>query len=70
MTWIFVTIPLMIVAVAIATVPVLYHSVREHRLLDGDAVPTRRPVPRSSEYWTRPARARVEATGPEESVAA
>ncbi|HUY66622.1 MAG TPA: hypothetical protein VMV06_07375 [Acidimicrobiales bacterium] len=70
MTWFFITIPLMIVAVAIATIPVLYHSVREHRLLQEGTLPTCRAVPRSAEYWTRPARARTVATGREHSTAA
>ena len=70
MIWFFVTIPIMIVAAAIATVPILYHSVREHRLLNGESVPARRPVPRSPEYRTRPARARVAEAGPERSAAA
>jgi hypothetical protein len=33
MTWFFIMMPLMVLAVAIATVPVLYHSVREHNLI-------------------------------------
>ncbi len=35
MTLVFVMVPLMVAAVAIATVPILYHSVREHRLIHG-----------------------------------
>jgi len=70
MIWFFVTIPIMIVAVAIATVPILYHSVREHRLLNGETVPVSGPVPRSSEYRTRPARAQVVEAGQERSAAA
>jgi hypothetical protein len=31
MTMFLVTLPLMIIAVAIAVVPVLYHSIRQHR---------------------------------------
>ena len=69
MIWFFVTIPIMIVAVAIATVPILYHSVREHRLLNGETVPVSGPV-RSSEYRTRPARAQVVEAGQERSAAA
>ena len=70
MTWFFVTIPLMIVAVAIATVPVLYHSVREHRLLRGGTVRRVGTVPGSAAYRTRPARARTEAAGRDHSAAA
>jgi hypothetical protein len=33
MTMFLITLPLMIAAVAIAVVPVLYHSIREHRLI-------------------------------------
>ena len=33
MTMFLITVPLMIAAVAIAVVPVLYHSIREHRLI-------------------------------------
>ena len=33
MTLFFIMVPLMITAVLIATIPVLYHSVREHRLI-------------------------------------
>jgi hypothetical protein len=33
MTLFIIMVPLMIAAVAIATVPVLWHSVREHRLI-------------------------------------
>jgi hypothetical protein len=44
-------VPLMLVAVAIATVPVLYHSVREHNLIHHGR-PTR-PGPSTSRYPTR-----------------
>ena len=70
MIWFFVTIPIMIVAVAIATVPILYQSVREHRVLNGETVPVRRPVPRSPEYRTRPARTQVVEAARERSAAA
>jgi len=33
MTLFIIMVPLMVAAVIIATVPVLYHSVREHRLI-------------------------------------
>jgi hypothetical protein len=33
MTMFLITLPLMIIASAIAVVPVLYHSIREHRLI-------------------------------------
>ena len=33
MTMFFITLPLMVAAVAIAVVPVLYQSIREHRLI-------------------------------------
>jgi hypothetical protein len=33
MTLFIIMVPLMVAAVVIATVPVLYHSVREHRLI-------------------------------------
>jgi hypothetical protein len=40
MTMFFITLPLMVAAVAIAVVPVLYHSIREHRLIQaGSADP-------------------------------
>ena len=51
MTWLFIMVPLMVVAVAIATVPVLYHSVREHNLINyGSAT---KPKPIRPEYTTR-----------------
>jgi hypothetical protein len=51
MTWFFIMVPLMLVAVAIATVPVLYHSVREHNLINhGSAT---KPKPIRPEYTTR-----------------
>jgi len=33
MLWIWLTVPFAIIAIAIATVPVLYHSLKEDRLL-------------------------------------
>jgi hypothetical protein len=71
MTWFFVTLPLMIVAVGIAVVPVVYHSLREHRALQEGALP--HPTTgdaRSSEYWTRPGPARVVAVRDEQQLAA
>jgi hypothetical protein len=53
MTWILITLPLMVVAVAIATVPVLYWSVREHRHLHGQPAIGHRATPAPSAYWTR-----------------
>jgi hypothetical protein len=45
MTMFLITLPLMIAAVAIAVVPVLYHSIREHRLIyTGSATRTGRSV--------------------------
>lgn len=51
MTWFFIMVPLMLLAVAIATVPVLYHSVREHNLIH-HGTPTRPKPPRPG-YSTR-----------------
>jgi hypothetical protein len=51
MTWFFIMVPLMLVAAAIATVPVLYHSVREHNLINHGAAT--RPRPTTSAYSTR-----------------
>ncbi len=51
MTWFFIMVPLMLVAVAIATVPVLYHSVREHNLINHGAAA--KPKPIRSDYTTR-----------------
>jgi len=45
MTLFLIMVPLMVAAVAIATVPILYHSVREHRLIhSGSAEKPRVPV--------------------------
>ncbi len=45
MTLFLIMVPLMVAAVAIATVPVLYHSVREHRLIhSGSAEKPRAPM--------------------------
>ncbi len=52
MTLIFIMVPLMIAAIAIATVPVLYHSVREHRLIHTGSAARVRPVA-TSEYSVR-----------------
>ncbi|HEX3840228.1 MAG TPA: hypothetical protein VHU85_05500 [Acidimicrobiales bacterium] len=54
MTWIYLTIPLMLLAIGIATVPVLYFSIREHRRLHGPAAPRPTSKPMRSDYWTRP----------------
>jgi hypothetical protein len=43
MTLFIIMVPLMVAAVAVATVPVLFHSVREHRLIHAD--PAERPTP-------------------------
>lgn len=54
MTWLYLTIPLMLLAIGIATVPVLYYTIREHRLIHGhpDAAHSNaKPV--RSDYWTR-----------------
>jgi hypothetical protein len=54
MTWFYVTLPLMLLAIGIATLPVLYYSIREHRLIHGQS-PTARSnaKPTRSDYWTR-----------------
>ena len=44
MTLFIIMVPLMIVATAIATVPVLYHSVREHRLIHTGSATRPKPV--------------------------
>jgi hypothetical protein len=44
MTLFIIMVPLMIAAVAIATVPVLWHSVREHRLIHTGSADRPRPV--------------------------
>ena len=65
MTWIYVTLPLMVVAMAIATLPLIHLVVREertHRSTARDAVPERA---RPQAYWTRPGPVRTErSTGP------
>ena len=43
MTLFIIMVPLMVVAVAIATVPVLYHSIREHRLIHTGSASRFRP---------------------------
>jgi hypothetical protein len=53
MTWIYLTIPLMLVAIGIATVPVLYCSIREHQRIHGQAVARSNTKPVRSDYWTR-----------------
>jgi hypothetical protein len=63
MTWFIITVPLMVLATAIAVVPVLYHSVREHNLLVHGS-PTR-PKPASQVYTIRTA----EMTGPDHMAA-
>jgi hypothetical protein len=55
MTMFLITLPLMIAAVAIAVVPVLYHSIREHRLIHTGS-PTRTSPKVDSGYSVRPAR--------------
>jgi hypothetical protein len=45
MTLFIIMVPLMVAAIAIATVPILYHSVREDRLLhSGSAKKPKLPV--------------------------
>jgi hypothetical protein len=67
MTWIYVTIPLMVIATAIATLPLIHLIVREeraHRTTVPDAVHERA---RPEAYWTRPGPVRTERsnlTGP------
>jgi len=43
MTLFIIMVPLMVAAIAIATVPVLYHSVREDRLIRSGSAETPRP---------------------------
>jgi hypothetical protein len=62
MIWFFVTLPLMVVAVGIATVPVVYHSVREHRMLHGGATGSSEDV-LAAGYWTRPGPPRGDRAG-------
>ena len=71
MTWFIITFPVMVVAVAIATVPVLYHSIREHRRLHDGPAP-RRPHrdARRAAYWTRPGPQRAVTTHEERGVPA
>jgi hypothetical protein len=52
MTLLIIMVPLMIAAIAIATVPVLYHSVREHRLIHTGSATRLKPVA-ASEYSVR-----------------
>ncbi len=60
MTWLYVTIPLMTLAAAIATLPLIHLILREERS-HRTAVPEVAPVAtRSAEYWTRPGPVRVE----------
>ena len=54
MTTFLIMVPLMIAAVAIAVVPVLYHSVREHRLIHTGSPDRIRPKVDSG-YRVRPA---------------
>ncbi|HWE70647.1 MAG TPA: hypothetical protein VG205_09805 [Acidimicrobiales bacterium] len=63
----------MLLAIGIATLPVLYYSIREHRLIHGQP-PTARSnaKPTRSDYWTRSVshhdiRARHEVTVGEEN---
>lgn len=51
MTWFFIMVPLMVVAVAIAIVPVLYHSVREHNLINHGS--PNKPKPATPVYAIR-----------------
>jgi hypothetical protein len=44
MTLFIIMVPLMLAATAIATVPILYHSVREHRLIHTGSATRPRPV--------------------------
>jgi hypothetical protein len=53
MTWVYLTIPLMLVAIGIATVPVLYCSIREHQRIHGQTVARSNTKPVRSDYWTR-----------------
>ncbi len=52
MTLFIIMVPLMIAAIAIATVPVLYHSVREHRLIHTGSATRLKPVA-ASQYSVR-----------------
>jgi hypothetical protein len=56
MTWLFITLPIMLVAIGIATVPVLYYSIREHQRIHGRHVArprTKATKPIPSDYRTR-----------------
>ena len=54
MTWNYVTLPLMLLTIGIATVPVLYCTIREHRLIHGQSSTARSNAkPIRSDYWTR-----------------
>ena len=44
MTMFLITLPLMIAAIAIAVVPVLYHSIREHRLIQSGSATRTGPL--------------------------
>ena len=48
MTLLIIMVPLMLAAIAIATVPVLYHSVREHRLIHTGSATRLKPVAASA----------------------
>jgi hypothetical protein len=43
MTLLIIMVPLMVVAIAVATVPVLYHSVRENRLIHSGSAAKLKP---------------------------
>ena len=54
MTIFLIMVPLMIAAIAIAVVPVLYHSIREHRLITTGSAARIRPKVDTG-YSVRPA---------------
>jgi len=70
MTWLYVTFPLMVLAAAIATLPLVHLIVREersHRTVDPDAVPAGTI---STAYSTRPGPVRTGRLAPSERMAA
>ena len=65
MTWIAISIPVMVLALAIATVPVIFAMVAEQKRRSGDkapADPTANPTPKPCSLLSPPARPRAPRT--------
>jgi len=59
MTWFYISLPIMVIAVAVATMPILHLAIREERAHRGRGTRASRQLEQKLAYSTRPGPSRV-----------